>query len=88
MSAEFTTAIEAQKVIDGLRKQLKTMKYNPDLKKMVANLDPLVDDLSRAEVQARRSPGSRSAGVESSKIRLQDAISYAEKMLFLAKFCQ
>jgi hypothetical protein len=88
MTTHFTTALEAQKVIDGLRKQLKSLNYNPDLKKMITNLDVLVDDLSKAEVMARQVKAGRSATVENCRLRLSQAIDYADKMLFLAKFCQ
>jgi hypothetical protein len=83
---KFTTAIEAQKLVDNLRKQLRTINYNPDLKKMVANLDVLVNDLSKAEVQSRQAKSTRSATVDNCREKLQNAIDYAEKMLFLARF--
>jgi hypothetical protein len=86
MNKDFQTAIEAQKIVADLRRQLKTINYNPDLKKMVVNLDVLVDDLSKAEVQARQVRANRSAGVENCRERLRQAIDYADKMIFLARF--
>lgn len=83
---EFTTAVEAQKLVDALFKRLKELHYNPDLKKMMKNLDHLVTELSKAEVVARtnRSPGIANRPKE----ELTKAIDYADKMLLLAKLCQ
>jgi len=83
---EFTTAVEAQKLVDALSKRMKELNYNPDLKKMIKNLDHLVTELSKAEVVARtnRSPGI----AQRPKEELAKAIDYADKMLLLAILCQ
>ena len=82
----FNTAIEAQQIIAQLTKRLKELNYNPDLKRMIANLEPLVTELSKAEVVARnnRSP----AHTQRPKEELAKAIDYADKMLLLAILCQ
>lgn len=83
---QFETAIEAQKLISGLRIRMKELHYNPDLKKMIENLEVLVTDLSKAEVVARsnRSPGIAKIPHEN----LAKAMDYADKMLLLAELCQ
>jgi hypothetical protein len=83
---EFDNAVEAQQIIAQLTKRLKELKFNPDLKRMIANLEPLVTELSKAEVVARtnRSPGI----AQRPKAELAKAIDYADKMLLLAKLCQ
>jgi hypothetical protein len=83
---EFSNAVEAQKLVDALSKRLKELNYNPDLKRMIANLEPLVTELSKAEVIARnnRAPGH----TQRPKEELAKAIDYADKMLLLAKLCQ
>lgn len=83
---EFNNAVEAQKLVDALYKRLKELNYNPDLKRMIANLEPLVTELSKAEVIARsnRAPGH----TQGPKEELAKAIDYADKMLLLAKLCQ
>lgn len=83
---EFNNAVEAQKLVDALSKRLKELNYNPDLKRMIANLEPLVTELSKAEVIARnnRAPGH----IQRLKEELAKAIDYADKMLLLAKLCQ
>ena len=82
----FETAVDAQKLIHALRIRLKELHYNPDLKKMVENLDVLVTELSKAEVIARtnRAPGI----AQKPKEELAKAIHYADNMLLLAKLCQ
>jgi hypothetical protein len=83
---EFNNAVEAQKLVDALSKRLKELNYNPDLKKMIKNLDHLVTELSKAEVVARtnRAPGI----AQKPKEELARAIDYADKMLLLAILCQ
>jgi ethanolamine utilization cobalamin adenosyltransferase len=83
---EFNNAVEAQKLVDALSKRLKELNYNPDLKKMIKNLDHLVTELSKAEVVARtnRAPGI----AQKPKEELAKAIDYADKMLLLAILCQ
>lgn len=34
--------------------QVRTLNYNPDIRKMIKNIDVLVSDLSKLEVEARR----------------------------------
>lgn len=82
----FETAIEAQKIVRTLRDRLKSLKYNPDLKKMVDNLDCLVTELSKAEVVARnnRTPGL----IQKPREELTKAITYADNMILLAALCQ
>lgn len=82
----FNTAVEAQKIVDALSKRLKELNYNPDLKRMIKNLDHLVNELSKTEVTARtnKAPGM----TQRPKEELAKAIEYADKMLLLAKLCQ
>lgn len=82
----FETAVEAQKIVDELFRRLRELNYNPDLKKMMKNLEHLVTELSKAEVTARtnRAPGL----ADKPREELTRAIDYADKMLLLAKLCQ
>ena len=34
--------------------QVRTLNYNPDIRKMIKNIDTLVSNLSKLEVEARR----------------------------------
>ena len=42
-----------------LTQRIRSLGYNPDLAKMKRNLDEMIRDLSRAEVEARRTKNSR-----------------------------
>jgi hypothetical protein len=42
-----------------LQRQIRGVGYNPDLAKMKRNLDSMITDLSRAEVEARRTKNYR-----------------------------
>jgi len=83
---EFTNAVEAQSIVAELNRRLKELHYNPDLKKMMKNLEHLVTELSKAEVVARtnRAPGL----AQKPREELAKAITYADNMLLLAKLCQ
>jgi len=82
----FKTAIEAQKIVDNLFRRLKELNYNPDLKKMMKNLEHLVTELSKAEVVARTNHSPEIA--QKPREELAKAIHYADNMLLLAKLCQ
>ena len=42
-----------------LTRQIRSVGYNPDLHKMKRNLDEMVRELSKSEVEARRTKNSR-----------------------------
>lgn len=65
-----------------LKAQIKELPYNPDLKKLLSNIDEMVDDLSRAEVFARRYKKSIEDLPEVKKVN--DAIQTLEKWIMLA----
>ena len=48
------TALDWQKVSDKLQTDLHTVGYNPDLKKMYTNIQLMVTELSKLEVNGRR----------------------------------
>lgn len=66
-----------------LTKQLNRLPYNPDLRKMISNIDKMVVDLSKAEVEARRirKPEYTKEKVDNINI----AIDHLEKLLLIAK---
>jgi len=86
MQIPFETAVEARKIVDDFHRQLKTLKYNPDLKKMANNLDQLVSDLSKAEVLARTNHSPRHT--DKPKEDLANAIDYMDKMILMLRLFQ
>jgi hypothetical protein len=86
MNIPFETAVEARKIVDDFHRQLKTLKYNSDLKKMATNLDQLVSDLSKAEVLARTNRNPKYA--DKSREDLANAIDYMDKMILMLRLFQ
>lgn len=86
MLPEFKTAIEAQQVADSLRKQLKTLNYNPDLKKMLFNIEGMINEFSIVEVKARQNKTPRMSDTQRQK--LLEAMDTMDKLIFLARICQ
>ena len=86
MQIPFETAVEARKIVDDFHRQLKTLKYNPDLKKMATNLEQLVSDLSKAEVLARTTRNPRHT--DQPREALADAIDYMDKMILMLRLFQ
>lgn len=76
-------AIDFQEVSDSLRKDLRSLGYNPDLSKMFLNIEKMVRELSKLEVVARRSPRSTITADKLSEIN--KAIDHLEKLIVMAK---
>lgn len=83
---EFKTAIEASKIVDELKDQLKTISYNRDLKKLLHNCEVLVGKLGSAEVRARQL--HKPYLTNKPREELASAIDYAEKMLLIMRLTQ
>lgn len=80
---EIKLALDWQTISANLRKQLSTINYNPDLKRMLDNIDKMVNELSRAEVIARQT--KRSYHLESHREKINKAINHLEKLILIAK---
>ncbi len=66
-----------------LTRQLNKLPYNPDLRRFIHNIDIMVTELSKAEVEARRINK-----LEYTKEKVDDinkAIDHLEKLLLIAK---
>lgn len=48
------TSLDWSNIRNQLRTQLDNLPYNVDLHKMLKNIDKMVDELSKVEVEARR----------------------------------
>lgn len=79
----FHTALEASRVLDEYKIQLKGMNYNKDLRKLLQNCEKLVSNLGSAEVRARQLHKPYLANKP--REELTTAMDYFEKMLILAK---
>lgn len=50
----FTNTTEARDAIDKMRVELYRMRYNADLRRILKNLEEMVSEMSKLEVEARR----------------------------------
>ena len=83
MKSEFTTALEAEKIVEELRRQIKTLPYNKDLRKLLENCEKLISILGSAEVRARQLQKPYLAN--KARQDLKTAIDYLEKVVIIAK---
>jgi len=80
---KFEDSVEAKEIVYDLKSQLKTINFNPDLKKYVENLEIMISELSSLEVEARRT-GNNKKVLEYAK-KVDEAISYLENLILIAK---
>lgn len=66
-----------------LTRHILNCGYNPDLHKIVVNIDKMVDQLSKLEVEARRT--HKTYGVEEKIAEINSAIDRLEKFILIAK---
>ena len=64
-----------------LMSQIRSLNYNPDLNKMKRNLDAMVTELNKAEVEARRIKNYRY--LEPKIAEVNRAINQLEQWIFL-----
>jgi hypothetical protein len=77
------TSLDWEKVQDSLNSQLESIGYNPDLRKMLKNIDVMVSQLSKLEVEARRTRHDSYSNEQKNKVN--KAIDHLEKLLLMAK---
>jgi hypothetical protein len=80
---EIQTALDWNKVSTDLHSQLRSVGYNPDLKKMFDNIDNMVKELSKAEVRIRRSGNAFRLNDQLDQIN--KSIKHLEHYLLMAK---
>lgn len=76
-------AVDWQKVKASLLKQMKVIGYNPDFNKMIKNIDSMVTELSKVEVEARRI--RKSNMIQNQLGEINKAIDHLEKLLLIAQ---
>ena len=80
------TSLDWGEVGTELTTQLNRLPYNADLRKMIHNIDKMVIELSKAEVEARRirKPEYTKEKVDS----VNKAINHLEKLILIATLTQ
>ena len=77
------TSLDWGEVGAELTRQLNKLPYNPDLRKFIHNIDIMVTDLSKLEVESRRihKPEYTKEKVEA----INQAINHLEKLILIAR---
>jgi len=79
---EIKNSLDWQEVHGDLRHQMSTLGWNPDLRRMLNNITNMVVELSKVEVDARRSKSDRVA--QEKMVDINKAIDHLEKILLMA----
>lgn len=75
------TALDWQEVSAQIRRDLDRVGYNPDLKKMYNNIQLMITELSKLEVNGRR---IRSTNYTQSQVeKINKAIDHLEKLILM-----
>lgn len=74
---------EAIEKIEELKGYLKSLRYNPDLVKMLHNLEKMKTELSKKEVLARQT--KKITVLETPLKNINESIDNFEKLLIIAK---
>jgi hypothetical protein len=75
------TALDWQEVSAQIRRDLDRVGYNPDLKKMFNNIQLMVTELSKLEVNGRRLRATNYTQTQVEKIN--KAIDHLEKLILM-----
>jgi hypothetical protein len=75
-------SLDWNRVWSKLHTQLDGLPYNPDLHKMLKNIEKMVDELSKLEVEARR---IRNTSYLTDKVSdINKSIDHLEKLILMA----
>ncbi len=83
---KLTSAIEASQYCDSLRRELSLVRYNPDLHKMLKNIEGMITEISKKEVTCRRSKNFKL--IEAPLKTLCDSIDHLEKLILIARLME
>lgn len=71
------------KIVDNLNNQLKQIRFNKDLVKLFNNIQNMVDEISKLEVQCRQRKNY--TAMEQPVERFKEAVDRLEKLILIAK---
>jgi hypothetical protein len=83
MGMNVKTAIDGRTVCDDLRRDLSRIRYNPDLRKMLKNIEGMLTDISKKEVICRQS--RQSFILEGPLASINQSIDHLQKLILVAK---
>lgn len=76
-------ALECRNILNRVERHLKQVDYNPDLHKIFKNLQEMVTDISKIEVECRRS--KKYTLLEKPLKEFNDSVDRLEKLILIAK---
>lgn len=79
----YVTAIAWQNKLEDLRRSLRSSTYNPDLYKLLKNIQDMITELSKLEVQARQNGSDQKCIAQNEKIK--QTVDYLEKLILMLK---
>ena len=79
-------ATDFQEISGYLKRDLNSLNHNPDLLKMLKNIEKMVEELSKMEVDARRK--QKYTYTEPKVELINRAIDHLEKLILMAKLMQ
>jgi hypothetical protein len=74
---------EGREACDNLRKELSQLSYNPDLQKMLRNIDSMVTELSKLEVNSRRLKSS--IHVQDQLDKINSSLNHLNSLILMAR---
>ena len=77
------TSLDWGEVGGDLTRQLNKLPYNPDLRRFIHNIDIMVTELSKAEVEARRI--NKLEYTKEKVDSINNAIDHLEKLILIAE---
>jgi len=77
-------SLEWAAVRQDLWTKISGVPYSPDLRRMLKNADELVTELSKIEVDARRTKSNTK--VDTQLVKIQDTVNTLEQWILLAAF--
>jgi predicted nuclease with TOPRIM domain len=75
-------ALDWNQVSIDLKTQLSKSGYNPDLQRMFRNIETMVSELSKLEVEFRKN--NKVSRLDDKVNEINNAISYLEKLILMA----
>lgn len=80
---EIHTAISFRQKSEDLRKLLRSIRYNPDLHKMLKNIDSMITELSKLEASCRHH--TKRYHLEEPTKKIEKSLDHLEKLIIVAK---
>lgn len=81
MTEKFSNAVEARTYLDSLQSQIKNISFNADMRKLWANVNLMVDELSTIEVRCRQRNNWDAA--DKYRAEMQENCNLIEKYLIM-----